>query len=257
MAETDALRAYALETYQKTLHALAYCEISNLFTAFTFYVRGCAEQECFDKLWSKREDIAYVTAGKGYRGREAVHAWFVERKQAMRAEKLPMVAQLYPQKVSNDPACLGAGDYDFHMLTTPHIRVANDNQTAKGAWWAPGLLAEVEQGGQLRTLLTTINYGCDFIYEDGAWKIWHLREFEEFSYPLDSEYVDMTQAYAAGTTALDRELALFAAHGAPEPNVTKTAMEPMTRTRVTSMLPDMIEPYETWDDSMSCIRDYE
>lgn len=249
MAELDALRSYALQTYQKSLHARAYCEISNLFSAFTFFVRGNAQRLAFELLWSKREDIAYVAAGKGYRGREAVYAFFVQRPEAMRQEKLPMLEKLYPGKAAE-----GMGDYQFQGLTTPHIRVARDNQTAQGAWWSPGLVAEVDQQGQLRTVLNTINYGCDFVFEDGAWKIWHLREFEEFSSPIDSAFADMTDAAAAGSTWADRELAKYAPY-APMPNVHGPAMDPVTTTRVAELLPDLAEPYETWDDSMSCVRD--
>ena len=251
MAERS-LYELAQEAYGRSVRAVAYGDIANLFAAFTFYMRGNAEGDAFRELWSKRDDVKYVADGKGYAGREAVEAFMVKMREAQRQEKLSMLAALFPGEIKDSPEYLGAGDYDFHWLTTPNIRIADDLKTAKGAWWSPGIKAEVGPDGEMRSYLHTVNFGCDFINEDGQWKIWHLREFEEFSYPVAGSVVDMTGRQGQTRKELEKRLEA----GAPKWNVEKTAMEPATKFRVARMLPDVVKPYDTWDDSMSCIRDY-
>ena len=248
----EALKTRAEAALHEAMQAFAYTEISNLFAAFTWHIAGAAEQQAFDQLWSKREDIAYVADNQGYRGREAVHAWLVERPQAMRQEKLPLLAQALPGRVENSPEYLGAGDLELHTLTTPYIRIANDLQTAKGAWWSPGLVSETDTQGQTRPYVRTIHYACDFIFEDDAWKIWHLREFPEFSYPLAAGTGDMTGKEAKFGAAL--ELHRRQAAGAPQANLTAPEDGPYTASRTPRLLPDLLPAYDTWTDSMSCLN---
>lgn len=240
------------EAYETSLRAIAYTEILNLFSAFTFFMRGNCEREALKTLWSGRDDIIYVADGRGYEGRDSVEAYMVTRREDSRREKLAMMTALFPDAIKETPAYLGVGDYEFHWLTTPNVRIADDLLTAKGAWWSPGINAEVGEDGEIHAYLHTINYGCDFICESGLWKIWHLREFEEFSYPVDGSVINMADKPGGG----ERELKKRMDAGAPKPNMTRKTMEPATKFRIAGTLPDIVGPYETWDDSMSCIRDY-
>lgn len=249
----EELRAKGEQALHDAVMAYAYTEIANIFSAFTWYIRAGQEEQAFEKLWSRQESIAYVSCGKGYRGQEHVREFFVTSRQKQRAEKLPLLAERFPDQVKNAPEYLGAGDYEMHWLTTPYIRVANDLKTAKGAWWSPGIISEADIDGSLKSYVRTINYGCDFILEDGAWKIWHLREFAEFSYPLEEDLLDMQGRQQDFGAALELKRRMDT--GIPQPNQQKSWSGPYTRTRVPGMIPDIIEPYDTWDDCMSCIRD--
>ena len=70
----------------------------------------------------------------------------------------------------------GVGQLLLHVTTTAIIEIAEDGQTAKGFWYSPGMIAESGQSGN--TIYEA--YGCDFIKENGEWKIWHLHMFTDF-----------------------------------------------------------------------------
>lgn len=70
----------------------------------------------------------------------------------------------------------GVGQLLLHVTTTAIIEVAEDGQTAKGFWYSPGMIAETGQNANS----IWEAYGCDFVKEDGEWKIWHLHMFTDF-----------------------------------------------------------------------------
>ena len=71
----------------------------------------------------------------------------------------------------------GVGQFLMHYTTTAIIEIADDGQTAKGFWYSPGMVKETGEAAQ--TLWEA--YGCDFVKENGEWKIWHLHMFTDFS----------------------------------------------------------------------------
>jgi SnoaL-like domain len=72
-----------------------------------------------------------------------------------------------------------AGSMHMHTLTTPVIEVAGDGQTARAAWISPGheTMGPLESGGAAQAHWAWCKYGCDFVLEDGQWKIWHLHVY--------------------------------------------------------------------------------
>jgi hypothetical protein len=68
-----------------------------------------------------------------------------------------------------------------HPLTTPVIQIARDGKTAKAIWWSPGM----ERGGWAYG-----KYAVDFVKEDGAWRIWHLKWFRIFITPYNQSYTE-------------------------------------------------------------------
>ncbi|HKT04342.1 MAG TPA: nuclear transport factor 2 family protein [Rugosimonospora sp.] len=85
----------------------------------------------------------------------------------------------------------GVGRMHMHALTTPVIEVAADLRTARGVWVSPGHETGPDfTTGELAAHWAWCKYGCDFIVEDGAWKIWHLHVFGIFMSPFDRSWVD-------------------------------------------------------------------
>ena len=90
----------------------------------------------------------------------------------------------------------------IHPLTTPNIQVAADGQTAKGIWISPGLETyyyghehtcpdgHVEGNAPMRAYWCWGRYACDFIKEDGAWKIWHMKWIRDFRCDYYQSWVD-------------------------------------------------------------------
>jgi hypothetical protein len=66
------------------------------------------------------------------------------------------------------------GTMHMHTLTTPVIEVAPDLASARGVWISPGHETVPGESGALEAHWAWCKYGCDFVPEDGEWKIWHL-----------------------------------------------------------------------------------
>ena len=80
-----------------------------------------------------------------------------------------------------------AGLLLIHCMTTPIIEVAGDLRTAKGTWLSPGVTGGPREDG-VGCNWAWCKYGCDFIVEDGVWKIWHLHVYGIFTTPYEQNW---------------------------------------------------------------------
>jgi hypothetical protein len=97
------------------------------------------------------------------------------------------------------------GVMHMHALTTPVIEVAGDLKTATGTWISPGHEtmsfsagaegkgATVDIGGDPEAFWAWCKYGCDFVIEDGQWKIWHLHVYGIFLAPYGRSWVEQPE----------------------------------------------------------------
>lgn len=90
----------------------------------------------------------------------------------------------------DDPTFGKAGTLKMHMVTTSHVQIAEDGQTAKGIYYSPGFLTEIGTDGKPKSAWDFKRYGVDFIKEDGKWKIWHLVEYTDFVTPPDVSWTE-------------------------------------------------------------------
>jgi hypothetical protein len=89
------------------------------------------------------------------------------------------------------------GVMHMHALTTPVIEVAADLRTAKATWISPGhetmSFSASAGSGTPEAFWAWCKYGCDFVLEDGAWKIWHLHVYGIFLAPYGRSWVDQPE----------------------------------------------------------------
>lgn len=136
------------------------------------------------------------------------------------------------------------GQMHIHTLTTPVIEIAGDGKTAKAVWFSPG----VETGRDVETKQVEgswgwCRYGCDFIKEDGKWKIWHLHVYGIFFCPYEKSWIEAPEHPAMDF--LPKEL---------QADRPPTYTWEYTPTGLTELVPAPPEPYQTWDESMSYIK---
>jgi hypothetical protein len=132
----------------------------------------------------------------------------------------------------------------IHALTSPVIEVAGDGKTAKGVWICPGHMTFPVENGKPQANWAWMKYGVDFVKEDGAWKFWHMRIYGMFLCPYDKSWVEAeppAPAVVPKELLGDRSAKNFWMY-APE------AIYPADQ-------PAPPIPYETWDDSMSYVKD--
>lgn len=107
-----------------------------------------------------------------------------------------------------------AGKMLFHAIDTPVIEVAGDCKTAKGVWLLHGaeggavpvdspqvpeeVLTKQEPYKGTRTWAhwTWAKYAMDFIYEDGAWRIWHFHGYDFCRAPFNMDWISFAQREA-------------------------------------------------------------
>jgi SnoaL-like domain len=152
-AEVGMLKAQVDALQKQVQNAQDYIAISNLQTAYGYYVDKCKWDEAAD-LFSKDSTLEIGLRGV-YVGQDRVRAYL---------HKLPD---------------LKYGTLFNHMQLQPKIDVAPDGLTAKGRWRAimqVGVLNRSAQWGEA-------TYENEYVKEDGIWKIKKLHAY--FTYYSD------------------------------------------------------------------------
>jgi hypothetical protein len=132
------------------------------------------------------------------------------------------------------------GEMSVHTLTTPIIEVAGDGKTARGVWLSPGARAEKKQKtNKYEAYWMWLKYGCDFVKEDGMWKIWHTHAYGIFRVPYDKSWVEVDKEQPdANSLQLPDEL---------KPSVSGLADYPYSTTAAPRNFPEPPGLYETFD----------
>lgn len=132
-----------------------------------------------------------------------------------------------------------------HPLTTPVIEVAGDGKTAKGVWMSPGYesIKNPKTGEGIACWCYT-KYGCDFVKEDGQWRMWHYHVYRVFMTPFNRPWTDEWERYER-----DKELGSFG--GGMEPDMPTTVDNPFSMDTARELAPMPPEPYETFSETFS------
>ncbi|WP_405970536.1 nuclear transport factor 2 family protein [Streptomyces sp. NBC_00988] len=149
-------------------------QIQNLMGRYSFLHSANMHRECVDLFAMKTPDVRAEMMWGVYEGPEGIercypgfHVW-----------------------ADGDPA----GKMHMHTLTTPVIEVAADGRTARGVWVSPGHETGPDfhnpTSKHMKANWAWCKYGCDFILEDGVWKIWHLHVFGIFMTPYDKSWAE-------------------------------------------------------------------
>jgi hypothetical protein len=91
-----------------------------------------------------------------------------------------------------------AGKMHMHVPCSPVIEVAADCRTARGIWVAPGHETSTRASATPQAAWCWMKYDCDFIVEEGEWKIWHLRTPGIFMTPYDQPWTVSPPPLPAG-----------------------------------------------------------
>ncbi len=148
-------RIKTLENQVRTLQDIE--DIKKLQRAYGYYLEHWMHQEIID-LFSDGPDVALMLSAGTYLGKEGVRRYF-ERFKELNPELLHQVMQL-----------------------SGIVNVDSEGKTARGRWYGWGAFA-LPVGGGVKQLLITGIYVCEYIKEDGIWKIKTLRFDQIFAAP--------------------------------------------------------------------------
>lgn len=221
------------EAYKKEIDDLnAIHEIQNLMGRYVWEHEVQNDPEFIDTKYADNPDISWEVAHMGlYRGREAVKEILDEHG---------------PKGGSISP-----GTMFIHTLTTPVIEIAEDGLTAKGVWKSPGAETITDpQTGKLRGMWAWTKYACDFIKEEGEWKILHYHVYRIFMTPADMNYTDEYEMKFIGNATTLLPEGDVAAQEASKKEPT-TYDNPFSATYVPELVPAPPEPYKTFSETFS------
>jgi hypothetical protein len=224
---------------KKAQRALDILEIQNVMGLHEYFIlSSTVEVDEWEAIWAHSvPDVSWEGNWGTWVGTEKVRDTYAKSKHRAELLKkdLEEKCKIYPdiQKVEY------VGSFAIHALTTPIIEVAGDGKTAKGWWYSIGALTgHIDQWG---AYWSWERYACDFIKENGKWKIWHFCVYTDFNTPYERDWVD---------NALHPRLpAERPIHGVETDLPGR--FNPYSPTRVPQILPKAPEPYETFSETFS------
>ena len=219
-------------------------EVKNQMGKFVHYLLLKKEADMVADLWSGRDDICYGVNDGWYAGRDAVKnffGWF----PGYTAKVAACIKEKFPEELAgkSDDEIFGIGLMEIKSISNYVIEVAEDGETAKGFCSLFGFNTTADTRGPISNwILGTLT--VDFIYEDDAWKIWHMQYFtdidNEAGSPLgESDFPDLP------------EFESLRGLEAPKPSQAAALYEKYSGTRAATKLPRLPEPYTTFAETFS------
>jgi hypothetical protein len=215
-------------------------EIHNLMGRHEYFHSALLQAREIEELFAKdAPGVTFEMEGLGvWKGIEAVREVYAGGVAGLIKAHAAGMASTFPDRPQSDPA---AGMMNEHLLTTPVIEVADDGQTAKGAWNSPGADA-IAVNGRLVGHWIWVKYGIDFIKEDGRWKFWHFHIYSNFLTSFEKSWVE---------NAIDEPGWDAPPEDWPPPPQLNTLHEPYSLDRVPRLAPAPPEPYRTFQETWS------
>lgn len=255
------------ETRKENQWADDYRKIQNVIAKHSYYYAAQEQWLELDTAWAKeRDDISYGHNHGYYLGREAVENYYGKKNEDRRKQTLEMMSRLYPV-IENIPENEGIGDLVIHTLTTPYIEIAGDGRTAKGVWMSVGLASRAGNNGQPQYNWFWEKFGVDFVKEHGDWKIWHFQIYTDTGFNENmgtgiggGPPGGAQPQVAAGPGGGQLQAAAGPGGGQPpgglQSDMTNLVQmyEMYSATRVPQNVPELPEPYETWEDTTPFIK---
>lgn len=233
--------------------AADYQDAKNALTSHTYLYRGQMQPQEMDWFWIQdRYDIIYNM----YAGREAVNNYYLESTSEFKSTKLRLFADMWG--IENTRENYGIGDLVLNMLHTPYVEIAGDGETAKVAWGAFSYQTELMDDGYPMGQSSAGATGIAGVVrkEKGRWKIW---VFGSGSGVEPGGGSRGGQFDATPTRLMPHEQ--IPGHdvgvdfvGSVPIEMEGTQFSPKSVPKNEPALP---LPYETWDDSRSCIKPVE
>ncbi len=163
-------------------------EIQNLFGKYTYSLLLKRESSVFDAFWSASDTVSLGLNNGYYVGREAIKDYYesCHQKTLLRTK---LLKEDFPEEMGNltDEEAYGAGVLNYKPLSNQIIEIAEDGDTAKGFWYVVGMYDEIGESGPL-SYWTFGMFGCDFIRENGQWKLWHVLYVEDIDHPMGENW---------------------------------------------------------------------
>ena len=252
--------AARLESVEKELsgykeaaaYADDYRQVTNCMMRHIYGYYFHIEEEELNKYWAiDQEDVMYAHSNMAHYGYDSIYKYYVEGTNATKAKAREIGERVYGVKYEGNAA---PGYRVVHILGSPYIEIAKDRKTAQGVWMSFSTMSRMNAIGVAEPTSVIQRFSGDFIRgEDGQWKVWHVRDYEDFHLDTGAIMPELRNGVARpdGPSPFDNlpynDPEFRRANGVvPLKLSAEMVYQPWT---VTTQEPHLPEPYDTWADT--------
>lgn len=216
-------------------------DLKNLMGKVCFTMLLKREKDMVASFWSQREDICLGLNGGWYVGRAAV-AGYYQALHDHTAEATEFLKKAFPDRMEKltEEEQFGAGSMDVKPMDTAVIEIAGDGESARGIWYSRGTYNDLTPQGPLAFWKLGV-YACDFVREEGQWKILNMLNLTDIHVPGGRSWGDPNPAPYPDLP----EFAGAKPFQAPAPTHPQVLRETYYPGRPFAPLPEPPVPYET------------
>lgn len=252
LARIEALEAEVAESKKAAQRADDYRQVVNCMMRHIYGYYYHMEEEELNKYWAiDKEDVMYAHSNVAHYGYDSIYKYYVEGTNASKAKYREIGERVYGVKYEGN----AAPSYRVcHILGSPYVEIAGDRKTAQGVWMSFSTMTRMNDLGLAEPTSVIQRFSGDFVNEDGEWKIWHVRDYEDFYLSTGRLMDNLIGGTARPDDPDPMANAPYASEEFKKANgivdlELKGAMcyQPWVETAREPHLP---EPYETWDDTV-------
>jgi len=222
-------------------------EIENLVGKRSIYGIYRWSNKVWEEMWCKKAPDPCLGFNNGYyKGYEAIGGYY-KACQELSTLKTKLVKAANPEEFGDKgiDEIYGVGSLDVNNMTTPILELDSDNKTAKGLWYyMRGNTDYISSGINTNHQWGWI--GIDFVYEDGAWKFWHMVSAEDLNFRAGTSWVE-----PAEPKPVLPEYAAIDDFTLPQPNVPVNVYELWHNRRKAVDFPGVPEPFDDFSGTFS------
>lgn len=250
----EAMEQELAEAKKAAQRADDYRQVVNAMMRHIYGYYYHIEEEELQKYWAlSKDDIMYAHSEAAHYGFDSIYQYYVEGTSKTKAAARAVGENVYGVKYEGNAA---AGYRVVHILGSPYVEIAGDRKTAQGVWMSFSTMTRMNDEGQMEPQAVIQRFSGDFVNENDVWKVWHVRDYEDFYLDIDKiisdkhktarpddkrspygPYASAEEKRAAGIVDLE----LLSSH----------IYYPWS---VTAQEPHLPEPYETWEDTIPNLR---
>ena len=168
--------------------------VKDLLARRAYLLDGNFRDQELDRLWvTKPENMETASYGANwgyYVGMESLRKNYAGRQSALEVQRLQAYHDADP-RIEMKEENLGLGYSAVHTVNTGHVVIAYDGATARGLFYDLYQQTVGQPDGSCKTIVVCGPLACDFIKEDGQWKIWHLFQGADHVFTVGENYASV------------------------------------------------------------------
>ena len=168
--------------------------VKDLLARRAYLLDGNQKEQELEQLWVRTpENMATASYGENWGyivGMDSLKRNYAGKQQELEKARLQAYCDADPS-IECKPENYGLGFGAVHTVNTGHVVIAYDGVTARGLFYDVYERTVGKPDGTCETIVACGPVACDFIKEDGVWKIWHLFQGADHVFTVGQDYASV------------------------------------------------------------------